>query len=140
MKSPAPDFRHRLNLFFKHMLSGLYDLLLLLSVLFVVVGVVVLINGGERVGTLAVMPVALVVSAYFYVYFWIRGGQTLGMRAWHLAIFTDAGQRPGVYAALTRYALMILSLGLGAFWIFFDGRGRTLQDRVAGLQSRVIPK
>ena len=140
MNSPSPKLKARLNLLIKHLLSGLYDGLLLLSVLFVAVGIVVLLNGGERASTLAVIPVVLLVSSYFYVFFWTRGGQTLGMRAWHLAIFDQQGKLPGLPASLIRYAVMLATLGLGVFWILFDSESRTLQDRLAGLHSRLIPK
>ncbi|MDO6461394.1 RDD family protein [Granulosicoccaceae sp. 1_MG-2023] len=140
MTKTTLTFRARLALLIKHLLAALYDLLLLFSVLFVVTGLVVLLNGGERVGAWLVAPLALLVAGYFYVFFWIKGGQTLGMRAWHIAYFGADGGLPSGRAALLRFAVMVLTLGAGSLWILFDPQGRTLQDKLSGLYCRVIPK
>jgi uncharacterized RDD family membrane protein YckC len=44
----------------------------------------------------------LVLGAYF-IHFWIRGGQTLALKTWHLRIVTDQGAPLSPKRALARY-------------------------------------
>ncbi|MDX3774867.1 RDD family protein [Chromatiaceae bacterium AAb-1] len=76
----------------------------------------------------------------FYVYFWCKGGQTLGMRAWRLLLLRqDNGHFLPVSTALAR-ALLALG-GLGNFWLWLRwGKGLALQDQLTGSQMVVISK
>jgi|SRR5690606_4004926 len=79
----------------------------------------------------------------FFVYFWRRGGQTLGMRAWRLKIQSANGERPSYTQCLLRCALAALSmaaLGLGYLWCLFDPRGQTFHDRFSQTETLVQPK
>ncbi|MDE0097907.1 MAG: RDD family protein [Gammaproteobacteria bacterium] len=72
----------------------------------------------------------------FYGWFWVHGGQTLGMRAWRLRL-VDAASRPDAYLpvgwkqALLRLAVAWMSwaaLGLGFLWSLWDPERRTWHD------------
>ena len=73
----------------------------------------------------------LFVGVGFHIWFWTHGGQTLGMRAWRLRLFSEDGGPVSLKQALTRYGVAILSwlaLGLGFLWILFDPQKRAWHD------------
>ena len=75
----------------------------------------------------------------FYVYFWSKAGQTLGMRAWRMLLVTDAGAPLSLLQALSR-ALLSLG-GLGNIWLWLRwGKGLALQDQFTGTQMIVLTK
>lgn len=75
----------------------------------------------------------------FYIYFWCKAGQTLGMRAWRILLVTQEGKPLGFWQAFSR---VILSLGgLGNFWLWFRwGKGLALQDQLTATQMIVLTK
>ncbi len=65
-----------------------YDLLLWLAVLFLATALILPISGGDalRAGNPLYTSYLFMVSFFFYAWFWVHGGQTLGMRAWRLHV------------------------------------------------------
>ena len=65
---------------------------------------------------------------------WRRGGMTLGMRAWHVQIENESGNRPSWKQCLLRFLVSLLSAalaGLGFAWSLFDSSRRTWHDMVS---------
>ncbi|HEX5307382.1 MAG TPA: RDD family protein [Dyella sp.] len=149
----------------RRLIALVYDLLAVVAIVMVVGLVCQLATGGRLISTGAQTVIAwwyrplqaLVVSAYF-VSSWLRGGQTLGMRPWHLRVTARDGTGPTLQQALIRVvvagaplALLALApwLGLrGALWAaligwaawfavaLFDRRRRALHDMAAGTEVR----
>jgi uncharacterized RDD family membrane protein YckC len=72
---------------------------------------------------------SLLVFLWFYLYFWIKAGQTLGMRAWRILLIQPDGSPITLKQALLR--LVVSLLGLGNFWLWIRwGKGLALQDQV----------
>tara|TARA_Y100001933_G_C18757271_1_gene462471 strand:- start:170 stop:613 length:444 start_codon:yes stop_codon:yes gene_type:complete len=70
--------------------------------------------------------------------FWVKGGQTLGMRAWQLRVIPNSGRALGWGDALKRFTglcLAVITLGLGFFWMPADTR-HSNWDKLCG--TRVI--
>jgi uncharacterized RDD family membrane protein YckC len=89
-------------------------------------------------GPLLQLPL-LVLVVVFFVWFWTRSGQTLGMQAWRLRVETLDGQRLDWRRSLLRLALAAVSaacLGAGYWWLLLDRERRTWHDR--GSASRVV--
>nr|VFJ57309.1 MAG: Uncharacterized membrane protein YckC, RDD family [Candidatus Kentron sp. DK] len=66
---------------------------------------------------------------------WTHGGQTLGMRAWRLALRERSGAAVSWKRALQRFLSAIVSwaaLGLGFVWIFVDRERMAWHDRLSG--------
>ncbi|GAA6168773.1 RDD family protein [Sessilibacter corallicola] len=79
----------------------------------------------------------------FYCYFWRRGGQTLGMRAWRLKILTQDDEKPGWSHCIIRSIVAPLSLAaglLGYFWQLVDPSNLTLHDRLSKTKIVQLPK
>ncbi|MBK5963584.1 RDD family protein [Thiocystis minor] len=132
---------------FRRLGAMFYDSVLLLGILMLATAIVAIpyeIVAGAKVYE-ATLPLALmrlyllVVIAAFYVYFWMRGGQTLGMRAWRFRVIGDDGANLGFGSALQRFGWAILSLlpaGLGFWWSLIDRDRLTWHDRKS--HSRLV--
>lgn len=111
------------------LLAMLYDALILLAMW--VLTVVLLVGAtGAAVAGLWVQLLLLVEAYAFFVFFWTRRRQTLGMLAWRLRV-TDGDAPISLRQAHLRIAGGILSLaclGLGHLWMLFDRQGRTWPD------------
>jgi len=69
-----------------------------------------------------------VLGAYF-IWCWLRGGQTLAMKAWRIRL---EGVSPR--NALLRFllALLLVPTGISILWALFDRDRQFLHDRLAG--------
>ncbi|MDF2156053.1 RDD family protein [Vibrio sp. CAU 1672] len=80
-----------------------------------------------------------VVWIYFFVYFWTRAGQTLGMRAWKLQVRNAEDGGPiTVTQALIRLATS--GFGLANFAVLLDPKKRGFHDIWAKTEVVVLPK
>ncbi|MGB1580424.1 MAG: RDD family protein [Nevskiales bacterium] len=124
--------------------AALYDGLLLAALLIAGTAVAVAVNGGEAVdnGNPVFQLWLLAILALFYGWFWLHGGQTLGMRAWGMHLVNNAGDAPSLKQILVRLPLAFIAWlsVLGLLWCVFDRRGRTAQDALSGTQVVVVPK
>ena len=82
---------------------------------------------------------SLLVFAWFYLYFWCRGGQTLGMRAWRLLLVQQSGQAVTFRQALLRAVTALFGVGNLWLWLRF-GKGLALQDQLSNTQVIVLTK
>ena len=79
----------------------------------------------------------------FYGWFWTHGGQTLGMRAWRLKLFTDNGEPVDWRRSMVRVAAAHLSLfvvGLGYLWVLVDRDKLAWHDRISGTRLVMTAK
>lgn len=76
---------------------------------------------------------------WFYLYFWVKGGQTIGMRAWRMLLVQQNGHPITLKQASLR---MLTSLfGLGNLWLWLRwGKGLALQDQLSNTQVIVLSK
>lgn len=88
--------------------------------------------------TLSQIWVALWVSGFF-LWFWKNGGQTIGMRAWRLRLFSTSDEPMGYARAVLR--LVFSFLGVGTILVLFDPKNKlSLQDRVAKTEVLILTK
>lgn len=114
-----------------------YDTLVLACVLFVSTLIVVMLNGGQAFTPHdpVLSSILLLTSFVFTGWFWTHGGQTLGMKAWRIKVQGKNGETLTWKTSAIRYSIALVSLsclGLGYFWILFDGQRRSWHDRVSG--------
>ncbi|MDH5784078.1 MAG: RDD family protein [Chromatiales bacterium] len=124
----------------------LYDSLLLLALLFIVSAIHLAISGGSEARTDAdiVRTLLIVLTAFaFFAWFWLHGGQTLGMRAWRIRLQNRGGGPITPWQALLRFLCAILSmlaLALGFLWSLVDRERYTWHDRFSMTELVVLPK
>ena len=72
--------------------------------------------------------IGMVFAAYF-LWCWLRGGQTLAMKAWHIRVVDVVPT-----SALLRLALaaILVPTGISIVWSLFDRDRQFLHDRLAG--------
>lgn len=127
-----------------------YDGLLILALAFGVSALMLVASGG-RLGhpdrplwLLWAHRISLVASTWaFFAWFWMHGGQTLGMRAWRLRLVATNGGVITWQQTLRRFAgatLSLTALGLGYLWILFDPERRSWHDRLSRTHLIVVPK
>ncbi len=89
---------------------------------------------------LALQLFLLVLFAAYFLWCWLRGGQTLAMKAWRIRLVAKQGHaRLAPKAALLRfaYALLLVPTLVGILWAYVDRDRQFLHDRLAG--SLLIP-
>ena len=112
-----------------------YDALLLLAVLFLAGLPLPLIPDavrGHPAVRYAIFGYILLVSFIFFGWFWIHGGQTLGMRAWRIRVVSADRRALTWRLAWRRFAWSMVSwaaVGLGFLWSLFDPQRLTWHDR-----------
>lgn len=97
---------------------------------------IVSVSTGVAILATIIFVIAGVVGLLYFPFFWVGGGQTLGMRPFSLRVVRDSDGGPiGWGTALLRLiGLWIAGLVfyLGYIWIFIDKRRRGWQDLIAG--------
>lgn len=121
-----------------------YDVLLLVAVLFFATAIALPFNGGQSfTREQYYFPLYLLgVSYCFYVWFWMHGGQTLGLKAWKIRLCNLEGGRINLQEASFRFFAAIFSwgcLGLGFVWCLFDPCNRSWHDHLSKTQLRFVP-
>lgn len=120
-------------LFLRRLGAMFYDSLLLCAVLFVATLAVLPFVGGEAIesGNIAYNLLLIAVAYFYFCWHWVTGGQTLGMRSWHVFVLNEANTKLNWKQASLRYFTALLSLmlfGLGFIWALFDKKKRALHD------------
>ena len=120
-----------------------YDALLLLAVLLVAVALALLLSRGSfTYHNPFFRTLMFLLCLLFYTWFWLHGGQTLGMRTWRLRVQRIDGRPVTPWQAIMRFLLAIPCLalgGLGFFWMLFDAERMTLYDRLTGTVIVTLP-
>lgn len=79
------------------------------------------------------------VIAAYYILNWMRSGQTLGMRAWHLRTVSGSGKPLTLPAAVLRAVFGFFAwapAALGVLWLYVDPERLALHDRLSN--TRVV--
>jgi uncharacterized RDD family membrane protein YckC len=124
----------------------LYDCVLLAALLVAVTSGAVFLNHRAAVEpatagawTYVYRALLLATIAAYYLVNWMRSGQTLGMRAWHLRAVSDAGRPLALRSAALRFVLGALAwapAALGVLWLYADPQRLALHDRLS--KTRVL--
>jgi len=135
---PQPGLMRRLAAIF-------YDSLLLFAVLFIATLPLLLLTQGEAIESDSgyFLPYLLSISFLFFGWFWIHGGQTLGMRAWRIRVQQANGSNITWLQALIRFFSAIFSWavgGLGFLWIMVDKDRKAWHDRLSSTEIVLLPK
>lgn len=153
----------------RRLASMLYECLLLFAVAFAGAWLFLFVSGGREVAGWLRYALQAYLGALYAAYFlwcWLRGGQTLAMKTWRIRlVFPGFARVPParalvrfVYAALLvggflmalgaayKYrdpwlALLALSLATAVWgWAFLDRDRQFLYDRLAGTRLVLVPR
>ena len=94
---------------------------------------------------LSTLMFAMMVSSatLFYVWFWRRTGQTLGMIAWRIKVVNLDNQPPRVRQCLIRFITAWPAFwlaGLGYLWLYLDANGDAVHERLSATKTVLLPK
>lgn len=91
-----------------------------------------------------IMLVMMVSSAAaFYIGFWRKTGQTLGMIAWRIRVLGTDDRPVTLQQGLIRFLLAwpaFWLLGLGYLWKYLDPQGDAAHERLSASKTVVLPK
>jgi uncharacterized RDD family membrane protein YckC len=117
------------------LLAMFYDSLLLLSALLIATALALMVTKGTLSYHNPFFRTFLFLICFsFYAWFWLHGGQTLGMRAWRLRLQRFDGSAITIWQALLRFMVAIPSLaigGLGLLWMLVDRDRLAVHDRIS---------
>jgi len=121
--------------------SLLYELLTLIAIVFVSAGIFLWLFGDASTGwkRFALQLFLWGVLAAYFIWCWIKSGQTLAMQAWKIKLVNQQNGLLDLKLAAMRYLFATLSLaifGLGFLWAIFDREHLFLHDRL--LKTRLI--
>ena len=134
---------------FKRLISILYDQILVIAI-FMLLGILMntlttfIVNGGNAIteehpfylANQIILLITFFISSFsFYSWFWVHGGQTLGMKTWRLLLQNEQGTTINLKQASIRYFAALLSwsvFGLGFLWSFVDDNKRCWHDILSG--------
>lgn len=114
----------------------LYDLLLLLAVLFaasIPVTMILGINYGHPLYPLYIFYIYMLCFLYFG-WFWVHGGQTPAMKTWQIRLVETRGSNVSWKQALYRYLAAFISwtaLGVGFLWSLIRKDKATWHDLIS---------
>lgn len=124
-----------------------YDSLLLAAIWFVAEAAFLGITGGEAVtaGSYLYTLNQLYLAAWAFAFFggfWTHGGQTLGMRAWRIALVSRDGARVTWRQALLRCLVAPLAWlsVVGMLWLYFRPERRAWQDLASRTDVVHLPR
>ena len=117
----------------RRLASMVYEAVLLFAVGFFAAWLFYFASGGHDATSggmrrLLQLFIGIVFAGYF-MWCWLRGGQTLAMKAWRVRLVDVTPAR-----ALARFALAALLVPtlVSILWSFFDREAQFLHDRLAG--------
>jgi uncharacterized RDD family membrane protein YckC len=115
----------------RRLAAMVYEAFLIFAVAFLAAWIFFFASGA-RDATLGVLRrelqlfIVAVLAAYF-LWCWLRGGQTLAMRAWRIRLVEVTPRK-----ALVRFLLAAALLPLAILWALVDRDRQFLHDRLAG--------
>lgn len=128
----------------RRLLAMAYDGLLMFALLMVASALLIPFQHGQAVapGNHLYQLYLLYVMYLFLAWFWVHGGQTLGMKAWRIRLVSDDDKPIGWTRATLRFFLSLLSwglLGFGFLWSLVDREKRCLHDILSHTRLIKIP-
>lgn len=130
----------------RRLAAVLYDGLLLLGVWFVAAVPLPLLPESWRAsvtGTWTLRTYLAAIAFVFYAWFWVHGGQTLGMRAWRTRVVRDDGSPLRWRDAAVRFVWAIPSwslLGSGVVFSLFHPERLAWHDSVSRTRLVTLPR
>ncbi len=121
--------------FLRRMMSILYDSMLIFAVLWVMSIPFYNFAVNENILLKTLMQIYLyLIIQFFFVWFWVKNGETLGMKTWKIKIVNEDGNKISYKQGVTRFNVAIISLlifGLGFLIAIFNKERKCLHDIIS---------
>ncbi len=135
MTNTSPSTQKYAGLF-RRLFAIFYDCFLLLAILFIVTAIANALNHGTAIESDNIFYplyvfIIFALSFLYFAWFWIHGGQTLGMKTWQIQLLSSEQQAFDWEQAGIRFFTAIFSwllLGSGFLWAFIDKKNRCWHD------------
>jgi len=118
----------------------MYEAVLAFAIVFVAAYLFIALSGDTPSGWLRLVfyTYLLCVCGAYFVFCWVRTGQTLAQKTWNLRLTDLDGALLQPARAILRYLLALLSVGsgIGLLWALIDPERQFLHDRLIG--SRLV--
>lgn len=118
----------------------IYDGLLVIAIYAFTIVMIVTVTGEAAIGPFVQSFIFAEIFAFF-IYFWTRYGQTLGMRAWHLSLVNVSGAPLSLAQGVLRFFVGLaglLALGMGILWVMVDPHRRSWSDLMSDSRIRFV--
>ena len=120
-----------------------YEAILLFAVGFAATSLFFYASGGlgaSGYGRTMLQLFLVAVFAGYFLWCWLRGGQTLAMKTWKIRLVAPGQDRVPPLTALLRFALAVLAVptGIALGWALFDRDRQFLHDRIAGTRLVMV--
>lgn len=125
------NFSSTSSILLRRSAAFLYDCLLLIAIYFVVTAVAITFNDGQAIEHFAYKFLLYAIAFLFFDWFWMHGGQTLGMRAWKIKLSATNDTNLSHKHCLFRYVFGSIFFVITLFYAYVDKHGRTLHDRLS---------
>ncbi|HKA46345.1 MAG TPA: RDD family protein [Burkholderiales bacterium] len=126
---------------FRRLSSLFYEMVLLTALL--MIGTLPFVLLGQDADRIYLRPLLqlylLALTAVYFAWQWLHGGQTLPMKTWRLKLVARDGGPLSTTQAVRRLIFALagtLALGLGFLWALRDPERLFLHDRLAG--TRIV--
>ena len=110
-----------------------YDLFLVFSLIFFITGVIIIIfNNKAQVNNNLFYFVTTPLIYFYFSQSWVKGRQTLGMKAWRFQVVDKNYNNISYKQAFLRFILAIVSIilmGSGFLYKFFNKNNLTIHDK-----------
>jgi uncharacterized RDD family membrane protein YckC len=124
---------------FRRLFAIMYDTFLLIAILFIVAMIALTLNQGQAIESdnsfrPFYMAGMFAICYLYFSWFWINGGQTLGMKTWHIRLVSVDGHRIGWKTTTLRFIAAIISwafAALGFLWALLDRKKRCWHDLIS---------
>lgn len=143
--------------FFRRIIALVYDTFLVAALALLCTAMVIALRlaiegpdaiaQGERaisgIWRIPTFILTILAACHFYIYFWTRNGQTLGMQAWRIRITDRDNRNISLKQAYVRCLVAMLSLfcfGLGYFWILFSREKLSWHDKLSETRLVLAPR
>ena len=121
---------------FRRLFAIFYDWFLLLALLLTATAIFNAINHGIAIESdnklyIPLIFTLLVITFFFFTWFWTHGGQTLGLKTWRCRVSDINGGNISWRQATIRFLVAIIStftLGIGFLWSVFQKDRKTWHD------------
>lgn len=128
--------------------AAIYDWLVCLGLLmiggFIAVGINKLITGNDELDSNFLYQLYLIaIILGYFLYFWKRSGQTVGMKAWRIKLVSQTNQALSYRQMLSRLISALPAFGfllIGVLWQYIGSEQLNWQDKVSKTKLIYLPK